>query len=331
MRVQRFLFRFWVLTGLILSAVTPCFAQVARTSTSAESFEKLMADIRAPRAATERLKANKNLQGKDVLTKPLDQLRIQKAPILNRSLKDLKRGGVDSGGGDQIGLEFIAELRQSIFDFALMNYDEKENFPWSDLAPYAITLNIVAIDTPIKVGGEITTRVAYNDLSSATIILQRGIWNSIRDRRVRGLIAMNQVLLMQQKKATGFAQQAYVSAVAQGINPLILWDGKERELTNEDRSATASHQCLWSYSSLQRVAKVLENEANFCAAKLRLPEQFQITNMHVEQLVARCETTCALKTDTKILAERCREYRDHLQSLLGSVQKIAPFCLKESK
>lgn len=305
----------------------PSCAQVSSNSTQSEWLKRQVDELRDPGKTERRLRANKNLDGSAIFTTPVDQLKIEKLPVPSLKLRDLKRGGVHSGGGDEIGLEFIAAVREAIFDAQLYSFLEKDDFPWFDLMPFASTLSVVAQETPLTENGEPTLSVAMNDVSTKTILVQRSIWNSIQDRRIRNLIALNQTILMMDGKSRGYSEQALRSAQSQGLSGLVLWNAKPQELSAKEKADSATHQCVWSFKSLQRAAVLLESEAQECVLNLKTPEQYQIRVLHAERLTERCVTSCSATPDSLAIAKKCRDYVQTRESMVSTVKRLAPQCL----
>lgn len=322
--------------GLCLATV-PLHAQTTTGSTggspsASNAIEReIYSRFVAPKKMEGYLKQNSTLEGRDGLTKTLDQLRIRDMNLKGFDLKNLsKKGGVDSGGGDQLGLEFQSALIESQLDYKQYSYDDMDTFIWTDLSIYGSTLTVVAADKMVKENGEASFRVAENDVAKKVIRVNRAIWNSIRDRRIKNAIALNQVLLMRDGKASGFTARALEALSGAGISGMALYNGQAAPLDAKEAQQTRQHQCLWSFKTLARVSKAFESEIVLCSYEGK-PAQYFVRASQIESLVSRCETLCSTQADLQSIAKKCHDYRTQYSQIVRAAKNIQPMCMPEAK
>ena len=317
-------------TSLTASDSTPSATPTPHPKATVEDL-MIMDQILRPRKVEGYFKENGSLEGKAILVKPLEQLTIPKVDLKSFDVKTMsKRGGVHSGGGDQIGLEFLSALGDSQLDYKQYSYAENDQFLWSDLSQYGATLTVVAVDQLVKENGEKSFRVAENYVAKKTILINRAMWNSITDRRIKNAIALNQVLLMREGKPSGFTERALTSLSGQRLSGMALYDGKSAPLDAKETITSNEHQCLWSFKTLERVAKSAEFDLYSCRYKEK-PELLFVRASQVVGLIDRCVSQCSSSADLRTLAGKCSAYRSQYALLVKTAKRINPECAPGGK
>jgi hypothetical protein len=116
------------------------------------------------------------------------------------------RSGQDRGGGDEIGLEFVAIAQSTLADLQKNQNFLYEQIKSKNLDEILVNMRVMTVDTSLKVSvGPVTQdSVAVNDRKDQTILVNRQRWHAIRDVRVKAGIVLHEILSLAGLEETGF-------------------------------------------------------------------------------------------------------------------------------
>ncbi|MFN8845466.1 MAG: hypothetical protein ACK5V3_00305 [Bdellovibrionales bacterium] len=191
-------------SSMLLVLVSSAFGQNVK---QLDNSPKL---VTPPSAPVELLRPRANLKNpieadssKQILKMHGTQIDLQPA-IPKGQFKSL--GGVNGGGGDEVGLDF----QQAFFTSLRKSQGLPENF-YQKLAPESlaevidqISVYVTDENVPVKVQNFIQNSVAYNEISSKQILINRMRWNAIQDSAVKEAVALHEILSLKGVERTGY-------------------------------------------------------------------------------------------------------------------------------
>lgn len=116
------------------------------------------------------------------------------------------RFGQDRGGGDDVGMEFLAIAQTTLSDLQKNQNFLYEQIKAKNLDWILANMRVMTVDTSLKITvGTITQdSVAVNDRKEQTILVNRQRWLAIRDVRIKAGIVLHEILSLAGLEETGF-------------------------------------------------------------------------------------------------------------------------------
>lgn len=202
-----------------------------------------------------------------------------------------KKGAVDGGGGDELGIEFQLAVSDFVREYKQYQFNPTDLVNWGDVTNFASALHYQAADAAqFSVGGQPSLSITMNDLASKTVFVRREAWNTITDQRIKNAIAMNAALLMKRGQVTGVTQEAYQDLSAAGISPSVLAFGVASAPSAKDAAETRSSQCVWARKRLEEEISWWNGTAlTECDS---VPGIMKFKSDLIDTLALRCLTNC---------------------------------------
>lgn len=266
-----------------------------------------------------------------------DMLKIQKPedikvltpPIEGLDLKNLlkkKKGGVDGGGGDSIGIEFQLAIADATGDYVQYSSGPKPDFDWLEINQYASSLHVVAVDDVLMSNNRPV--IALNEVETKTVRVQRRMWNAIPDIRIKTAIALNMVLAMKKQKAFDFAVVPDNMLVAAGISGNALFDGQKHDLEGLELQNHASSQCLYGFEQQKRFFELWKLDVLMCT-ETTYPGLVKLRSDRFEQVATRCLDFCHGSPTYDQIHQACEAQAREYFELLKGFRRLTPKCVNQ--
>lgn len=138
-------------------------------------------------------------------THTLNGKKIDLQPIISKG-QFKSFGGVNGGGGDEVGLEFKQAFYRSLYKSKDLPVEFYKKLMAEKLEQIADQTSVFVTDAEIPVVAQnlIQNSVAYNEPASMQILVNRKRWLAIRDPLVKEAIALHEISSLKGIERTGY-------------------------------------------------------------------------------------------------------------------------------